>query len=99
MSLPKLKESEITEHLTHLPGWALIDGALRKEYKFKSFVQSIRFVNEVAENAESVNHHPDIDIRYDRVTLTLTTHDSGGITHNDVELAASCDGLADATTE
>ena len=98
MPLPKLKESELTEHLTRLPGWALIDGAIRKEFKFSSFIQAIRFVNEVAENAESVNHHPDIDIRYNRVTLALTTHDSDGITRNDVELAASCDGLADATT-
>ena len=58
-------------------------------------MQSMEFVNQVAETAESVNHHPDIDVRYSAVTLALTTHDSGGLTLNDVDLAAACDDFAD----
>lgn len=99
MSLPKLNSQELADHLAHLPGWDLVDNALRKQFKFTNFVQAMQFVNEVAENAESVNHHPDILIEYNKVTLTLTTWDSGGITKNDVELAASTDGVADATAK
>jgi 4a-hydroxytetrahydrobiopterin dehydratase len=58
----------------------------------------MEFVNQVAEEAESVNHHPDIDIRYNKVTLALTTHDSGGITQNDVDLAVAADQVADAVS-
>ena len=98
MSLPRLSETEIQDHLQHLPDWALTDGVLVKQFQFESFVQAVRFVNEVAENAESVNHHPDILIQYNKVTLSITTHDSGGITKNDTDLAASCDGVAEATS-
>lgn len=98
MSLPRLSETEIQDHLQHLPGWSITGDVLMKQFQFDSFIQAVRFVNEVAENAESVNHHPDILIQYNKVTLSLTTHDSGGLTKNDMELAASCDGVADATT-
>jgi 4a-hydroxytetrahydrobiopterin dehydratase len=99
MSLPKLKSQELSDHLEHLPGWELVDNALQKQFQFTNFVRAMQFVNEVAENAESVNHHPDILVNYNKVTLTLTTHDSGGITKNDVEFAASADGVADATAK
>jgi 4a-hydroxytetrahydrobiopterin dehydratase len=62
-------------------------------------LQSIDFVNRVATLAESANHHPDIDIRYSKVTLTLSTHDAGGITSNDVNLARAIDHTDEATAE
>ena len=64
---------------------------LTRTYQFRNFTQAIDFVNRVASLAESANHHPDIDIRYSKVTLTLSTHDAGGITSNDVGLAREID--------
>ena len=95
MRMPLLTENEIVEHLARLPGWTRADGAIAKTYQFRDFTQAMEFVNQVAETAEGVNHHPDMDIRYRNVTLALTTHDSHGLTLNDVDLAAACDDLAD----
>jgi 4a-hydroxytetrahydrobiopterin dehydratase len=94
MAAQKLTEDEIQQHLAQLPGWQVEGVTLRKTYRFPSFVKSMEFVNQLAQIAESVQHHPDIDIRYDKVTIGLTTHDSGGITANDIELAATADDLA-----
>ncbi len=96
MRVPKLSEDEIMDHLQRLPGWTRQGEAITKTYTFAGFDRAMDFVNQVAETAESVNHHPDIDIRYHKVTLSLTTHDSGGLTRNDVSLAAACDDFADA---
>ena len=96
MRVPKLTEDEIAPHLAKLPGWTRAGEAIAKTYQFKDFSHAMDFVNQVGQAAESVNHHPDIDIRYSKVTLTLTTHDSGGLTQNDVSLAAACDDFADA---
>lgn len=76
------------EKLASLPGWKLEDGKLQRVYSFANFVEAMAFVNRIAELAEQAGHHPDIDIRYNRVTLALTTHDAGGITENDVKMAA-----------
>ena len=95
MRIPKLSEEDITLHLAKLSGWTREGDAVSKTYKFKDFSHALGFVNQVAEAAEAVNHHPDILIRYSKVTLTLTTHDSGGLTLNDVDLAAACDDYAD----
>jgi 4a-hydroxytetrahydrobiopterin dehydratase len=91
-----LTEEELTQHMDHLPGWTRDGGSLIKEYHFKRFSQSLQFVNHIAETADAVNHHPDIDIRYDKVRLVLSTHDAGGVTQSDVEMAASADDSADA---
>jgi 4a-hydroxytetrahydrobiopterin dehydratase len=96
MRVAQLSEDEITDHLQRLPGWTRQGEAITKTYAFADFSRAMDFVNQVAETAESVNHHPDIDIRYHKVTLSLTTHDSGGLTRNDVSLAAACDDFADA---
>ena len=96
MRAPKLSEEEITEHLAKLPGWSRTGEEITKTYEFKDFSHALGFVNQVGEAAESVQHHPDIDVRYNKVTLMLTTHDSGGLTRNDVDLAAACDDYADA---
>ena len=86
----------MNDHLAHLPGWTQEGKQLITQYKFKDFVTALQFVNQLASTAESINHHPDINIRYNKVKLMLTTHDSGGITKNDVELAAAADGYAEA---
>lgn len=95
MSQPKLSNADVQEHLVNLPGWSYVDNALSKMYSFPNFGKSMRFVNMVAQAAEAINHHPDIQIRYDKVTLMLTTHDAGGVTLRDIQLAATCDDEAE----
>jgi len=87
--MPKLPQAELERSLRDLPGWAVKNNAITKTYKHDSFAEAIVFVNAVAHLAELANHHPDIDIRYTDVTITLTTHDQGGITEKDVALARS----------
>ena len=99
MRVPKLSEEEIHQHLAKLPGWSREGEAISKTYQFKDFSHALGFVNQVAETAEDVHHHPDILIRGNRVTLRLTTHDSGGLTLNDVDLAAASDDFADGIGE
>jgi 4a-hydroxytetrahydrobiopterin dehydratase len=94
MLAAKLTDGEIQTRLNDLPGWAVQDNALRRTYQFPDFVAAIKFVNQLADEAERVQHHPDIDIRYNKVTLTLSTHDSGGITAKDFGLAQRADGFA-----
>jgi 4a-hydroxytetrahydrobiopterin dehydratase len=84
---PKLTDAEVQAALHELPGWKLADGMLVKTYEHPTFPEAIVFVNAVAHLAELANHHPDIDIRYSKITLRLVTHDSGGITAKDVALA------------
>jgi 4a-hydroxytetrahydrobiopterin dehydratase len=67
--------------------------AIRREYQFKDFLEAMAFVNEVAESAEAANHHPDIDIRYNKITLVLTSHDSGGVTQRDLRMAKQISDL------
>ncbi len=90
-----LSEDEIEAHLDRLPGWTRSGGVIARTYHFADFVQAMKFVNQVADEAERRDHHPDIDIRYGKVTLALTTHDVQGLTRNDMELAAACDRFAE----
>jgi 4a-hydroxytetrahydrobiopterin dehydratase len=85
----RLSDLEIQRALGNLPGWARRGDVLTKTFSFSRFPDGIDFVDRVARQAEAANHHPDIDIRYTKVTLTLTTHDAGGITTNDLELAGA----------
>ncbi|MDX1935134.1 MAG: 4a-hydroxytetrahydrobiopterin dehydratase [Capsulimonadales bacterium] len=94
MHVVKLSDSEIQAHLTDLPGWAVENDALVRTYRFPGFPEAIRFVNALAEHAERLQHHPDIDIRYSRVTLRLTTHDVGGISMKDFGLAQEAESDA-----
>lgn len=71
-----------------MDSWDDIDGALERTFEFDSFLAAIAFVDRLAEAAEAANHHPDIDIRYRRVTVRWTTHSAGGITDRDREMAA-----------
>jgi 4a-hydroxytetrahydrobiopterin dehydratase len=82
-----LSESETGELLRELPEWALEEGKLVRYWTFPGFVQAMDFVNGVAQLAEQQGHHPDIDIRYNRVKLALISHDAGGITRRDAEMA------------
>jgi 4a-hydroxytetrahydrobiopterin dehydratase len=82
-----LTDQQIAEKLKTLPAWSLEAGELVRLFQFEDFQGAMRFVNQVAELAESAGHHPDIDIRYNRVRLALVTHDQGGITAKDFDLA------------
>lgn len=94
MNHPKLTDSEISAHLTDLPGWAILNDALTRTYEFPDFAEAMIFVNEVARRAEAMQHHPDIDIRYNKVTIRLTTHDAGGISSLDFGLAQELESEA-----
>lgn len=78
----------------HLPHWKVVDKELVREVKAASFLDGIRLVATVAQLAESMNHHPDIDIRYTTITFRVTTHDAGGITDDDLVLARHIDTAA-----
>ena len=82
-----LTDAEIRDAIQELPGWVHQDGKLTRTFTHSSFPEAIVFVNAVAHLAELANHHPDVDIRYSKITLRLVTHDSGGITTKDVALA------------
>jgi len=90
-ALKALSEAEIARRIPTLAGWKHMRGAIRRTFVFTNFVESLRFVNKVGRMAEAANHHPDIDIRYSKVTLALSTHDVGGISKKDFDLAASID--------
>jgi 4a-hydroxytetrahydrobiopterin dehydratase len=98
MQPTKLSEEQLTERLGRLPGWKKNGEAITKTFAFSGFVQSMEFVNQLAETAEEMKHHPDIDIRYNKVVLSLSTHDAGGITELDINLAAFADELGSAVS-
>lgn len=81
-------DEELTRALSRLPGWSVEGGALVRTYTFKDFVDAMRFVNSAADLAEQMGHHPDLDIRYNRVKVAVTTHDADGITALDLEFAS-----------
>jgi 4a-hydroxytetrahydrobiopterin dehydratase len=85
--MPAMSPAEITEGLVAIPDWRLENGALARSFSFHDFREAMSFVNSVAEIAERAGHHPDIDIRYNRVNLALSSHDAGGITNRDFSLA------------
>jgi len=89
--MPALSKDEVKSRLVGLPGWELDDEELQKKYKFADFKEAMAFVNRVAEFAEAADHHPDIEIKYNRVKLELSTHSEGGITDKDFALASQID--------
>jgi 4a-hydroxytetrahydrobiopterin dehydratase len=90
----RLSDIAIQRELSRLPGWARRGDVLTKTFQFPAFLAGIAFVQRVAHAAEAMDHHPDLDIRYTRVTCTLSTHSAGGITALDLELAAQVERLA-----
>ena len=85
--MKRLEQDEIVRALSLVPGWRIEGGRLVREFHFADFVGSIAFVDRIAVLAEAAGHHPDIDIRYNRVLLGLVTHDAGGLTTKDFDLA------------
>jgi 4a-hydroxytetrahydrobiopterin dehydratase len=91
-----LEGQALQKAVVGLPKWKLGEQGLRREMSFPDFKGALAFVNRVGILAEAAGHHPDIDIRYNRIVLTLISHDAGGITRRDTEMAARLDGeLAD----
>ncbi len=86
-----LSESEIQDRLSSVPGWRREGKTIVREFEFKDFPAAIGFVNRIAEAAESAWHHPDIDIRWNKVRLSISTHDQGGLTAKDFDLACALD--------
>jgi 4a-hydroxytetrahydrobiopterin dehydratase len=86
-----LSESAIQEKLKAIPAWKLESGEIVRTYKFSDFLHSLQFVNLIGEKAEDMGHHPDINIRYNKVRLAVVSHDAGGLTDADFALAAVCD--------
>lgn len=96
--MPKLSPEQIEARLTDLSEWSLSNDAIQRTYQFDQFSDAIAFVNRVAEYAETVQHHPDILIRYNKVTLSLTTHDADGVTNRDLQFATVADDFLAART-
>ena len=92
--MAKLSQAEIAQRMQTAAGWTLDGNAIRRQFTFEDFPEAIAFVNRLAPEAERADHHPDILISYKRVTLTYTTHDSGGLTEKDFSGAATADRLA-----
>ncbi len=89
----RLSDIAIQRELGSLPGWSRRGEVITKTFQFRNFMLGIDFIRSVAEAAEAASHHPDIDIRYTKVVLSLSTHDSGGITQKDLDLAKAIERL------
>jgi 4a-hydroxytetrahydrobiopterin dehydratase len=94
--MPKLTADQIKAALAKVPNWQRDGPAIRRTFACQDFTGSIKFVNAVAKAANKADHHPDIEIQWDKVSLRLTTHSSGGLTENDFALAAKLDELQKA---
>jgi len=89
-----LRDSEIQQALGSLSGWTRQGIAIQRIFQFPDFKAAMAFVNRIADAAEQANHHPDIDIRYNKVTMSLVSHDSGGITKRDIGMAERINQMA-----
>ena len=90
----QLSKEDIDEELKDLPGWSVVNEKLHKEFQFENFNQAFGFMTRAAMEIEKMNHHPEWFNVYNRITIELTTHDAGGITKNDVNLAKILNSLA-----
>jgi 4a-hydroxytetrahydrobiopterin dehydratase len=91
--MPLLSSAEVTERLAGRPLWKLATPNIERTVTFADFPAAVAFVNRIAEAAERANHHPDIDIRWNKVRLALSSHDAGGLTERDFHLAEVIDSL------
>ena len=94
MRPPKLGEAEVEYAIAPLKGWTRSGNAITKTFVFAKFLDGVEWVDRVALIAERLDHHPDLDIRYTKITATLSTHSAGGLTKSDFELAKEMDALA-----
>ena len=93
-AIPPLTDAEIAKGLTDLPGWSVLNGKLRAEFRFPDFVNAFAFMTKVAFAAEAAQHHPEWHNVYNRVTIDLVTHDAGNqISHKDLDLARQINAL------
>jgi 4a-hydroxytetrahydrobiopterin dehydratase len=95
MRAPLLSDIELQRALGRLAGWSKRSGVISKTFTLSTFPAAIAFVTRIADAAESAQHHPDIDIRYTKVSIALSTHDSGGLTQKDIDLAAVIESYAE----
>ena len=91
--MSKLTDAQISDRLQTLAGWTRQGDTIGKTFELRGFPAAIAFVTRIGFLAEAANHHPDIDIRWNRVTLVLTTHDAGGLTAKDFDLAAAVEAV------
>jgi 4a-hydroxytetrahydrobiopterin dehydratase len=89
-----LTDNEVQQALTSLSGWQKKGEAIQRVFRFPDFKAAMQFVNKVADAAEKANHHPDIDIRYNTITMALVSHDAGGVTQRDVRMAEAINKIA-----
>lgn len=89
-----LSGAELQEAVHSLAGWSARDNSIERVFEFPNFVEAMGFVNRIAEAAEAVNHHPDITINYNKVRLSLTSHDSGGVTQRDLRMAGKINEIS-----
>jgi 4a-hydroxytetrahydrobiopterin dehydratase len=89
-----LTDTEVQQALTSLSGWQKKGEAIQRVFRFPDFKAAMQFVNKVADAAEKANHHPDIDIRYNTITMALVSHDAGGVTQRDVRMAETINKIA-----
>jgi 4a-hydroxytetrahydrobiopterin dehydratase len=92
----RLTDDQVARALEALPGWVLEGDTIVKTYEMPTFLTVISLVGQIAERAEAANHHPDLDIRYRRLRVALSTHDAGGLTELDMALAGEIEALAEA---
>ncbi len=94
MVLAKLTEDQIRQELTGLHGWSVVNGKLHKDFVFADFIDAFGFMSRAAIHIEKMNHHPEWFNVYNKIKVELVTHDAGGITQNDINLARTLDSLA-----
>ncbi len=90
---PPLNRRQAQELARQIPTWKLVDSRLEEDFTFRDFSETMQFVNRVAQIAQEENHHPDIEISYNKVHLTLSTHSIGGLSRNDFVVAAKIERL------
>jgi len=93
MDLNKLSDEQIEKELANLPGWSIVNGKLHKDFVFKDFIEAFGFMSTAALHIEKMNHHPEWFNVYNKIKVDLTTHDAGGITQNDINLARILNSL------
>jgi 4a-hydroxytetrahydrobiopterin dehydratase len=94
MALVKLTEEQIQKELASLQGWSVVNGKLHKDFVFVDFIEAFGFMSKAAIHIEKMNHHPEWFNVYNKIKVELVTHDAGGITQNDINLAKTLNSLA-----
>jgi 4a-hydroxytetrahydrobiopterin dehydratase len=93
MTLAKLTEEQIQKELANLQGWSVVNGKLHKDFVFADFIEAFGFMSKAAIHIEKMNHHPEWFNVYNKIKVELVTHDAGGITQNDINLARTLNSL------